>query len=178
MFSQEGDELLAGPVHGEVLGLHLLSAQHRLKKLLATARPLPLLRHVKVQHAHRTHLVGLTGLVKEEQLLPADLEHPDDGALAAARGPVHQHVDGLTLGRHHLRPAGDRVLEVLGRSARLPHYVKHGANLKTGGVKDRFDCLLVIVSISNLISMRSMFVNAYLRLNCNFWPSANVLILG
>ena len=129
MFSQEGDEFVARPVHGEVPGLHLLSAQHRLKELLAAARPLPLLRHVEVQDTHWTHLVGLPRLVQEEQLLPADLEHPDDGSLAAPRRPVHQHVDSLTLGCHHLRAAGDRVLEVLGRGARLPHHVKHGANL-------------------------------------------------
>ena len=140
MFSEKGYELLAGPVHGEVPGLHLLPPQHRLKQLLAAARPLPLLRHVKVQDAHRAHLIGLPGPVQEEQLLPADLEHPDDGALAAPGRPVHQHVDGLTLGRHHLRAAGDRVLEVLGRGARLPHHVKHGANLKIRGMKECLSC--------------------------------------
>ena len=129
MFSEEGDELVAGPVHGEVPGLHLLPAQHRLKQLLAAARPLPLLRDVEVQDTHWTHLVGLPGLVQEEQLLPADLEHPDDGPLASPRRPVHQHVDSVALGRHHLRAAGDRVLEVLGPGARLPHHVKDGANL-------------------------------------------------
>ena len=75
VFPQEGDELLAGSVHGEAPGLHLLAPQHRLEQPLAAARPLPRLRHVEVEDAHGAELVRLAGTVQQKQLLPPHLQH-------------------------------------------------------------------------------------------------------
>ena len=43
---------------------------------------------------------------------------------------VCEQVDGLPLGGHHLRPAGDGVLEGLGRGAGLAHHVQHRHHLQ------------------------------------------------
>ena len=41
MFPEEGDQLCAGPVYGEIFRLHPLPRQHRPEQQRAATRPLP-----------------------------------------------------------------------------------------------------------------------------------------
>lgn len=73
---QERQQLLRWTIDGQLIRLVVLSDQHVLEQLLAQAKPLPALVHVKVQDAGRIYRVRVTLLVEHVQELLSHLQQP------------------------------------------------------------------------------------------------------